>query len=98
MFKLSLLSIAVLVFNIPFGYWRANVKRFRLQWFLAIHIPVLFIIGLRIISDVGFAWHTYLFFVSAYFLGQQAGQFIRRKMQVKYPELSSCLVMDVIRN
>ncbi len=43
--KLIIVSIIVFSINIPFGYWRANVKKFSLQWILAVHIPVPFIIG-----------------------------------------------------
>ncbi|MCK5137727.1 MAG: hypothetical protein KAR19_18220 [Bacteroidales bacterium] len=60
MTKLIIITILVLVLNIPFGYWRANVSRFSTQWFLAIHIPVLFIVALRLLSGIGFSWYTYL--------------------------------------
>ena len=58
MIKLIIISILVLLFNIPFGYWRANVKGFSVQWFLAIHIPVPFIIAVRIFLDIGFSWYN----------------------------------------
>jgi hypothetical protein len=36
------LTVAAVVFllNIPLVYWRAGVKKFSLQWVLAIHLPV----------------------------------------------------------
>lgn len=71
--KLSLLSLLVLIINLPFGYWRGGQKKFSLKWFLAIHIPVPFVILIRIYSDIGFAWYTYPIFVAAFFLGQFAG-------------------------
>ncbi len=69
MIKLAIIAILVFVLNIPFGYWRANVKRFSSQWFLAIHIPVPFIVALRIFSGIGFAWYTYVFLVGAFLPG-----------------------------
>jgi len=94
---LIFLAIFVLVLNIPFGYWRANVRRFSLQWFLAIHIPVPFIIALRILSDIGFRWHTYLFLVGGFFLGQQSGALVMKWVRTHCVEKSSCLVMDLFR-
>ena len=76
MIKLLEITSLVFVLNIPFGYWRANVRKFSTQWFLAIHIPVPFIIALRLLSGIGFAWYTYLFLVGAFFLGQQLGSLL----------------------
>ena len=97
MTQLLLISLAVLLINIPFGYWRTNVRTFSHQWFLAIHIPVPFIIGLRLISDLGVGWITYVFLVAAFFLGQKAGSFVFRRIEHVYHQVSSCLVMDLAR-
>jgi hypothetical protein len=96
MIEIIWVSILILVFNIPFGYWRANVKRFSLQWYLAIHIPVPFIILLRIYTDVGFGWQTYVYLVVAFFIGQRLGSYIRNKLK-KHFEVSSCLIMDLFK-
>ena len=95
--KLLLISALVLLFNIPFGYWRSNVRVFSLQWFLAIHIPVPLIIALRLLTDIGFAWHTYVFLVSAFFLGQKTGSFIMKRIHHVCQHASSCMVMDLLR-
>ena len=97
MTKLIIITILVFLLNIPFGYWRANVKRFSTQWFLAIHIPVPFIVALRILSGVGFGWETYLFMVAGYFLGQQIGSMLIKRVHNYCQQESSCLVMDLIR-
>ncbi|MFO7668164.1 MAG: hypothetical protein R6W31_00760 [Bacteroidales bacterium] len=96
---IMLLEIAMLVFvlNIPFGYWRANVRKFSTQWFLAIHIPVPFIIALRLLSGIGFAWYTYLLLVGAFFLGQKSGSLIMNWIHKHCHQESSCMVMDLIR-
>jgi hypothetical protein len=90
------ITILVFVLNIPFGYWRSNVRSFSGQWFLAIHIPVPFIVALRLISGVGFAWYTYLFLVMAFFLGQKTGGIIMKRIHRVCQQTSSCLVMDII--
>ena len=96
--NIILLTLFVFIINIPFGYWRANVKRFSLQFLLAIHIPVLLIILFRIFSGSGFEVMTLLFTVPAFFLGQLAGSRIysSRKLREAFP-LTSCLVMDLVR-
>lgn len=97
MTELILIGILVYTINIPFGYWRSNVKAYSLQWFLAIHIPVPIIIGLRIVSGIGFAWYTYVFLVTAFFLGQKTGSLIINRIKRVCEANSSCLVMDVFR-
>jgi hypothetical protein len=74
------------------------VRRYSLQFFLAIHIPVLLIILFRIFSGSGFEVMTLFFTVPAFFLGQLAGSKIYslRKLKDAVP-LTSCLVMDLVR-
>lgn len=95
--RLILITIIVFVLNIPFGYWRANVKRFSTQWFLAIHIPVPFIVALRLLSGIGFSWYTYVFLVGGFFLGQQVGSSLIKLVHARCQQDSSCLVMDLFR-
>jgi hypothetical protein len=85
---MRLLAVAVIVFlsNIPFGYWRESVRKFSLPWILAIHLPVPFVILLRIYSGVG--WHiiTYPVIIGAFFAGQLAGSRLRRSRRKKTRE------------
>jgi len=97
MIKLLLISLLVLVINIPFGYWRSNVKAYSFHWFLAIHIPVPFIIALRFLSGIGFSWYTYVFLVAAFFIGQKIGSVLIVKIKGACHEVTSCLVMDLAR-
>ncbi len=97
MLKLFLLALLIFFFNIPFGYWRANVKKFSLQWALAIHLPIPFIILIRIVSNVGFGIESYVFFVSAFFFGQLSGKKLFEYLKLKKGSLTSCLVMDLVR-
>lgn len=73
-------TVAALValVNIPFGFWRAGVRKFSLAWFLAVHLPVPIAIGLRFASGLGFRWATLPLFVAAFFGGQFFGARLRR--------------------
>lgn len=99
-FSTGLIIVALVVFllNIPFGYWRANVRKFSLQWVLAIHIPVPVIILLRIISGIGFHWMTYVALVTAFFLGQYSGQKIYNWKRTHSRSVSSCIFTDIFRS
>ncbi len=94
---LIIVTLVVFLLNIPFGYWRDNVKKFSLQWILAVHIPVPIIIALRLLTTIGFAWFTYVFLVGAFFLGQKLGGNIHRRISGSCSQSSSCLVMDLYR-
>ncbi|MFK5855311.1 MAG: hypothetical protein QM503_04205 [Bacteroidota bacterium] len=96
--KLIIASVIIFIFNIPFGYWRANVRKFSLQWILAVHIPVPFIIALRILVSIGFAWYTYVFFVAAFFTGQSFGAYLLKIKKRHGKQTSSCLIMDIVRS
>lgn len=97
--NLILVTIFVFLLNLPFGYWRANVKKYGLQWVLAIHIPVPFVVVARIFSNIGFELYTYPILVGAFFLGQSLGYHIYKKRKnLGQSPLTSCLVMDLVRN
>ena len=92
------LTLFAFIINIPFGYWRANVRRFSLQFLLAIHIPVALIILFRFAAETGFEIVTLLFTVPSFIIGQYAGSriYLFRKLRELVP-LTSCLVMDMVR-
>jgi hypothetical protein len=72
--KVLLVALIVFVINVPFGALRARHKKFSLMWWLYIHIPVPFVILLRIYSNIGFELYTYPILVGAFFTGQFAGR------------------------
>jgi hypothetical protein len=96
--KLIFISLIVLLINIPFGYWRGNVKKFSFQWILSVHIPVPFIIALRFLSGLGFALITYPVLVGAFFVGQLTGKklfsFLNNNNSFG---LTSCLPCDIFK-
>ena len=97
--NLILVTIFVFILNLPFGYWRANVKQYGFQWALAIHIPVPFVIAARIFLNIGFAFFTYPILVGAFFMGQLAGKYLyTRSKTLGFAPLTSYLVMDLMRN
>ena len=96
---MSLLETALIVFfiNIPFGYWRANTKRFSLQWVLAIHLVVPIVIFLRFYSGLGWQFITFPVLIGAFFLGQ----FLGGKLHVLcarawLSRATSCLIWDLV--
>lgn len=71
-------AAAVLVLNLPFGFWRAGVPRFSRSWLLAVHVPVPVVVALRLLSGLGFQLATFPLMVGAFVGGQLIGGAIRR--------------------
>jgi len=95
---LLLAALFDLLLNIPFGYWRANTKKFSVSWFLSIHLPIPFIILIRIYSGIGFEFITYPIMVSAFLIGQHLGYKLHKWRKEKgLTPLSSCLIMDILK-
>jgi hypothetical protein len=69
----ALVALAILVLNLPFGYWRAGVRKFSPAWFAAVHLPVPLAVGLRYAAGLPFRLATLPVFVAAFFGGQFLG-------------------------
>jgi len=82
--SLVISALLVILINIPFGYWRYRTRRFSLEWYAAIHIPIPFVIGIRLIFDFGWKLYTFPILIGAFFLGQFIGGKIR-KFRDSYP-------------
>ena len=84
---MGLWTVALLVFliNLPFGYWRASVRKMSRQWFLAVHIPVPLVIALRVYSGLGFRPISFPVIIGAFFLGQFVGGRVRNIIQGRGP-------------
>ncbi len=97
--NLFLVALTVYIFNIPFGYWRENVKKFSLGWVLSIHLPIPFIVILRIYSGIGFHFVTYPVMIGAFFLGQLTGAAMyKHRVKLGALPVTGCLVMDIVRS
>ncbi len=75
---LGVVAAAVTLINIPFGFWRAGARKFSLRWFLAVHLPVPVVVGLRMLANLGWGLLTFGVLIAAFFLGQLLGGLIRR--------------------
>jgi hypothetical protein len=76
--KLVVISAIVLLLNLPFGYWRAGARKFSLRWVLAVHVPVPLVIGLRLVSGIGWHMVTFPVVIGAFFGGQFLGGLFKR--------------------
>ncbi len=96
---MSLWEVALIVFvlNLPFGYWRANTKRFSWQWILAIHSPVPVVVLLRYVSGLGWELITFPILIGAFFCGQFLGGRLRKWWSRSWlSHTSSCMVWDLV--
>lgn len=75
---LALAALVVFIVNLPFGYWRAGLRRLSAAWFVAIHAPVPLVIAMRWLLELPFRWGTLPLFVAAYFGGQFTGARLRQ--------------------
>jgi hypothetical protein len=96
---MDLLTVATLVFflNLPFGYWRANERKFSTRWFLSVHAPVPLVIALRVLSGLGWQFMTFPVLIGAFSGGQLMGgrlHLMRRNRPGS--QVSSCLVLDLV--
>ena len=96
--KLIILLSFMFIINIPFGYWRKTLRKFSLNWFLSIHIPVIIEIILRSLAKLDWQLNTFLLLVTTFIAGQLLGGklFSWRKKHNKTP-LTSNLVFDLAK-
>ena len=73
----SLAIAATFLVNLPFGWWRARLRKFSPAWFVAIHAPVPIVVALRFALGLPFRWAMLPLFVAAYFGGQFVGTRLR---------------------
>ena len=71
------LMLIVFLMNLPFGYLRGNAARFSKQWMMAVHIPVPFVVLLRIFS--GLNWTVIPLLIVSDIAGQFAGGMLRKR-------------------
>lgn len=77
--RLGLVALGLLVLNLPFGFWRAGLRRFGAAWFVAVHAPVPLAVGLRL--AFGLRWNPVnVMALAAAFL---AGQFLGGKFRAR---------------
>lgn len=80
--NIILAALLVFVINLPFGAWRANLKKFSFLWFVSIHLPIPAVVAIRFGMDIGFAFYTYPIMVAAFFSGQFGGKLLERRFNL----------------
>jgi hypothetical protein len=80
---LIIVAMITLILNIPFGYWRTHVRKFSPYWFMAVHLPIPFVVIMRLYFGLGFKVITYLVILPAYFLGQFIGSKLYKRQELK---------------
>jgi len=77
--SLSIMDLVILAFiiSIPCGYMRENFVKRSFMWFLLIHIPIPFIVLLRI--KAGINWHAIPYTLAGSIAGQLAGGHFNRR-------------------
>lgn len=80
-------SLAVLIINLPFGYFRVRYKRFTRPWGRCIYIPILINIVLRRFI-LHWDWDGALFLFSGAILGHILGGLWGRRQQKKREAMS----------
>lgn len=75
MSSILLITLITFVVHIPFGYLRSRSKKYSLKWFMYIHIPIPFIILIRIITNTNYK------FIPLFILAAVIGQFLGGKLE-----------------
>lgn len=71
------LILLAIVISIPCGYLRQNYKKYSFMWFLLIHLPIPFIVLLRVKAGLG--WQFIPFTLGGSVAGQLIGGVISRR-------------------
>jgi hypothetical protein len=84
MTNLELETVAVFLavaINLPFGAYRVTVRRLSLQWLLAIHLPIPFIVIMRL--SFGLGWWFVPFMVGSAVTGQLLGSWLLHQWRAR---------------
>ena len=65
------------VLSVPCGYLRQNYKKYSFMWFLLIHLPIPFIVLMRV--KAGFGWQFIPLTLGGSVAGQIIGAIISRR-------------------
>lgn len=71
------LVLIAFIISIPCGYIRQNYAKYSVMWFVLIHIPIPFIVLLRV--KAGISWHIIPLTLGASVAGQIAGGVVSRR-------------------
>lgn len=71
------LFLLAFIVSVPCGYLRQNFKKYSFMWFLLIHLPIPFIVLLRV--RAGLDWHFIPLTLGGSVAGQIVGGIISRR-------------------
>ncbi len=71
------LTLIAFLVSVPCGYLRQNYKKYSFMWFLLIHIPIPFIVLLRI--KMGLGWQVIPLTLGGSVAGQIVGGIVSRR-------------------
>lgn len=78
-------GLLVFLLNLPFGYWRASVKRFSPLWFVAVLLPAALVLALGVSWGFGRKPVGSAVLVGLLLLGQFAGGKVRHLISGRGP-------------
>jgi hypothetical protein len=76
-----LIVTATFVVNLPFGFMRAKTRKFSIQWFLYIHLPIPLIFVMR--TYAGFGYTVVPILIGSAVFGKVIGGRLRKTSCVK---------------
>lgn len=98
--QVALATLATMLLNIPFGYWRGEAKRrgSRLEWVAAIHLPVPAVALMRRFVGLTLSLKyipVLALFVAAYFTGQRIGSTIENLVHRETGKQTRCIYVGL---
>lgn len=99
--RMVVVFATVVLVTLPFGFYRAYTRKLSLRWFLAIHVPVVFVFLVRFESHLSYAFipFTCLAFAIAQILGTRIGRWwIRRRPAARIGEEQKASVSQSFSN
>jgi len=74
--RVATVLVIVVFVTLPFGFYRAYTRKLSLRWFLAIHVPVVFVFLTRYEAHLSYVFipFTCLAFASAQIVGSRIGR------------------------
>jgi hypothetical protein len=74
--RVTAVLLIVVFVTLPFGFYRAYTRKLSLRWFLAIHVPVVFVFLTRYEAHLSYVFipFTCLAFASAQIVGSRIGR------------------------
>lgn len=75
MSSVLLITLITFIVHIPFGYLRSRSIKYSLKWFIYIHIPIPFIIFIRLATNTDYK------FIPVFIIAAVAGQFFGGKLE-----------------